>query len=248
VINVISAEMGKMRTARSSLVLILVAIGVPLIFAVLTSLFGDYSEGKPAGVDLISGSGFFAAIFTLIIGILAITGEMRHGSIAPSLLVTPVRERLLLAKLAAIVLICSLIGALAVGGSLGIAAILGPGKGFELGLSGGEVLRAIGSSAVVAALFGAIGLGVGSLLRNQAGAIVAVLIWLFVLDSLLVGLFSSLEPYSLTASVDPALGAGTANGTTDPVSQGHGLVVIAAYATVLVAAGTTLFRRVEITG
>lgn len=247
-INVIAAELSKLRTARSSFVMILTAVGIALAFGLLGSLLGDYANNQAAGEDLISSGGFFAAIFALIIGVLAITGEMRHGSIAPSLLVTPVRERLIAAKLVAVVIVCGLIGALSVGGCLAIGAILGPSQGFGLALSGGEVLRAIGAGALVAALFGAIGLGVGALIRNQAGAIVAVLIWLFVIDSLLVGLFSSLETYSLTGAIDPALGAGSVSGSDSSISQAHGLVVIAAYGLALFTAGTALFRRVEITG
>lgn len=247
-INVISAELSKLRTARSSLVMILTAVGIALAFGLLGSLLGDYANNQAAGEDLISSGGFFAAIFTLIIGVLAITGEMRHGSIAPSLLVTPVRERLIAAKLVAVLIVCGLIGTLSVGGCLAIGAILGPSQGFDLGLSGGELLGAIGAGALVAALFGAIGLGVGALIRNQAGAIVVVLIWLFVIDGLLVALFSSLEPYSLTGAIDPALGAATASESDNPVSQAHGLLAIAAYALALFAAGTALFRRVEITG
>jgi ABC-2 type transport system permease protein len=254
VINVISAELSKMRTARSSFVMIVIAIGIPLLFGVLGSLFGDFSSNpdspgaKVAGTDLISSGVFFSSMFTLIMGVLSFTSEMRHGSIAPSLLVTPIRERLIGGKLVAVVLTSAVIGALAVGGNLAIGAILGPSQGFELGLSGGEIAGAIAASALVAALFGTIGLGVGTLVRNQAGSIVTVLIWLFVLDSLLVGLFSSLDPYSLTSAIDPAAGAGGADGTSDPMSQGHALIVIGAYAGVLFAAGAALFRRVDITG
>ena len=37
--------------------------------------------------------------FTLLLGILAVTSEFRHGTITPSLLVVPNRTTLMLAKL-----------------------------------------------------------------------------------------------------------------------------------------------------
>lgn len=245
-INVISAELSKLRTARSNLIMCIVAVGLSLAFALLVTLAHKHSEG-PAGEALISAAGF-SVLFTLILGVLTIAGEMRHGSIAPALLVTPVRERLMAGKLAAVLLVCGALGALSIGGGLAIGALLGPGQGLTLGLSSGEVLRAIGSGALVAALMATIGLGVGALLRNQAGAIVLVLVWLFFVDPLLSGLFAGFKPLSLTEALNPAIGAPSESGSDDPPSQAQALGLIAAYAFGLLAAGTAVFRRVEITG
>jgi ABC-2 type transport system permease protein len=242
VTGVIAAELLKLRTARSNVVLAIAGTGLAILISLLTVLF----DGTPTADVLISDAQF-CVLFTLILGAMSIAGEMRHGSIAPSLLVTPSRARLLIGKLAAIVIVSAVIGALAFGGSLVAGALLLPGQGFDLGLSTGEVIKDTVSGAAVAALYGVMGLGVGALIRNQTGAIIVLLITLFFVDPLAGSLISDYDPYSLGAVLSSATGAPGQGPANDPLAQGTALALQLGYSALLFAVGLVTFNRVDIT-
>jgi ABC-2 type transport system permease protein len=189
----------------------------------------------------------FCVLFTLILGAMSIAGEVRHGSIAPSLLVTPSRTELLLGKLAALVMVGAVIGALAFGCSLLAGALLLPRQGLFFDLSSGEVIKDIASGAAIAALYAVMGLGVGALLRNQTGAIIVLLIALFFVDPLVASLWNHYGPYSLGAVLSSATGAPGQGPSDDPVAQGTALALQFGYSTLLFLIGLFAFNRVDIT-
>jgi hypothetical protein len=97
---------------------------------------------------------------------------------------------------------------------------------------------------VLAVLWGSIGVGVGSLIRNQAGAIVAVFVWLFFLEpisSLISDTAADYEPGRLRMAF---LEVG--DDTVDVAVATAGFVT-ALYAVALVAAGTAVTLRRDIT-
>jgi ABC-2 type transport system permease protein len=242
VTGVIASELLKLRTARSNVILALSGTGLALVISLLTILFDD-----SAGADVLISDAQFCVLFTLILGAMSIAGEVRHGSIAPSLLVTPSRTELLLGKLAAIVIASAVIGIVAFGGSLILGAALLPGQGLDFGLSTGEVIKDTASGAAIAALYGIMGLGVGALLRNQTGAIIVLLIVLFFVDPLVASLWKHYGPYSLGAVLSSATGAPGQGPSDEPVAQGTALALQLGYSTVLFVIGLLTFRRVDIT-
>ncbi|MDX6616373.1 MAG: type transport system permease protein [Solirubrobacterales bacterium] len=240
--GVISSELLKLRTARSNVVLAVAGVGLSILIALLTILF----DGSPTADVLISDAQI-CVLFTLILGAMSIAGEVRHGSIAPSLLVTPSRTGLLLGKLVAIVILSALMGALAFGGSLIAGALLLPGQGFELGLSTGQVIRDTASGAAVAALYGVMGLGVGGLIRNQTGAIIVLLITLFFIDPLAASLISKYNEYSLGAVLTSATGAPGQGPSDHPIAQGAALALQLGYSALLFVIGLVALNRADIT-
>jgi ABC-2 type transport system permease protein len=242
VTGVIASELLKLRTARSNVVLALSGTGLALVISLLTILFDD-----SANTDVLISDAQFCVLFTLILGAMSIAGEVRHGSIAPSLLVTPSRTELLLGKLAAIVIVSAVIGAIAFGGSLILGAALLPGQGFDFGLSTSEVIQDTAAGALIAALYGVMGLGVGALLRNQTGAIIVLLIVLFFVDPLVASLWKHYGPYSLGAVLSSATGAPGQGPSDDPVAQSTALALQLGYSALLFVVGLLAFRRVDIT-
>ena len=119
-----------------------------------------------------SSSARSCSAFALVIGILAVTNEFRHGTITPTLLVMPDRTQLMLAKLVAV---------LAAWRSARLRRrpdhrrlsrrSSAPLRDFE---TGGTVLGWSSAGRVATALYAALGLGLGALVRNQVGAIVGV--------------------------------------------------------------------------
>ena len=95
----LSSELLKLRTTRTAFgflvatVLLTVGIGAAT-FATITV------TGKEDLEDALAGAGFVSALL-LVLGIVAATGEYRHGTITSSLLASPVRTRFLSAKVLA---------------------------------------------------------------------------------------------------------------------------------------------------
>jgi ABC-2 type transport system permease protein len=242
VTGVIASELLKLRTARSNVILAAAGVGLAVLISLLTILF----DSNPTA-DILISDAQFCVLFTLILGAMSIAGEVRHGSIAPSLLVTPSRTELLLGKLAALVMVGAAIGVLAFGGSLVAGAALLPGQGFDLGLSSGEVIKDIASGAAIAALYGVMGLGVGALFRNQTGAIIVLLVTLFFVDPLAASLISKYNDYSLGAVLASATGAPGQGPADNPVAQSTALALQLGYSSLLFLIGLFAFNRVDIT-
>lgn len=135
-----------------------------------------------------------------------VTSEYRYGTIRPTFLFTPIRSRVLGAKLAAGVLAGVVFGI--VGGVLGFAigyACLA-GRGIDYELSGGQTTLLLLGTVAGSALWGAIGVAVGALVRNQVGAIIGLLAWGFVVENLLFGLVPSVGRFGPTHAGDALIG------------------------------------------
>ena len=124
-------------------------------------------------------------VFALMIGVLAVTTEFRHGTITPSLLVVPNRIRLMAAKLAAVAVDRRRrIGVVSTGLLIGIVSFFGSVRDFD---TSGDKLAMFVGGTLAAALFAALGIGLGALVRNQVGAIVGPLVYIFLLEPLIGG-------------------------------------------------------------
>ena len=111
----IAAEWFKLRTTRTSWAVILGSLGLVVLISVIGALAGDFDSGDDdAGRDLLQISGL-VQIFALVLGILSVATEFRHGTVTPSLLAVPDRARLILAKLVTAIVAGALLGLVATG-------------------------------------------------------------------------------------------------------------------------------------
>ena len=100
----------------------------------------------------------------------------------------------------------------------------------------------------MAALYAALGVGLGALIRNQVGAIIGALVYMLMLESL-VGLIPGIR------DVLPKYGVGgtrrrsglDAETATDYLAQVPGGLVLAGYIAVLLIAGIVVMRRRDVT-
>jgi hypothetical protein len=93
------------------------------------------------------------------------------------------------------------------------------------------------------ALRGAFGVGLGAILRNQVGAVIALLAWDFVVDSLLFGLAPSVGRFMPTAAADALMGLKTAH----LLSPATGGAVLLAWTAALALIGLMLTLRRDVT-
>ena len=156
--------------------------------------------------DLLGIAGL-AQVFALVLGILAVTTEFRHGTITPSLLVVPDRvaaDRWPSSAPAWPPASRSGWWRPACAAAIG-AAILNA-RGIDTGLDGSQLTKLIVGGTVATALFAALGVGVGAIVRNQVGAVVGTLVYLFVLENLLQIIKASGTRWPSTASPASARG------------------------------------------
>ena len=247
----IRSELLKLRTARSFIVLTLLGIGLAAAITVANSLATDYSHlthgRSEPGVDQIS-TATFVLFFSLMLGVVSVTTEYRHGSIASTLLVEPNRRRLLAAKLVAASIAGALLGLATAAICLGIGAALLPGRGFSLGLDGKLVAELLAGMTVAGALMAAIGVGVGAAVRKQTAAVVGIIVYLLLVEPLVTEVaVKSLERFSIGNALAQLTSTARLNGLDHAFGQVTGGLLLAGYAVVVVLAGAIVIQTRDVT-
>jgi ABC-2 type transport system permease protein len=230
----------KLRTIRGPWLLLAAALVLVVLGAggllINNPLDQRTQHGAVAHLGLVS-------MFPLLLGILAVSAEYRHRTITDTYLSTPKRSRVIAAKLGVYTLAgigYGVLGALTVTAT---TAIWFAAKGAHFDWSDTEFWRILGGGVLWNAAFAAIGVGVGALIRNMAGAIIAALAWLTLVEGLVGQLVGSDLSRWLPLSAGTALGR-----IPDAVRNGlpqwaAGLLLVGYAAAFAVAALTTSVRR-----
>ena len=179
--RLVHSELLKLRTTRTARVLLtLAAAGTAALVAIVLLLAGR--PGQPAlGPDALRLLVLVPAqpltLAALVLGVLGMAGELRHGTATSTFLVTPKRGRVVAAKLAA----AAVTGlAMAAASSAAVLAVGLPwlrAKAIEVAIADAGVAARVAGLAVAVALYAVLGTGLGALLRNQVAAVVVGLLW-----------------------------------------------------------------------
>ena len=251
----IRSELLKLRTARTFIVLMGLGLFLSILISVLTAALADYSHLSPGDatpvVDAISNASVIL-FFLLMLGVLSITTEFRHGSIAATLLVEPDRRRLLAAKAIAASAVGALIGLFGAGLSLLIYAAILPGRSLSLDTAATQVIELIAGMTAAGALMTALGVGVGALVRKQTPAIVGVLVYLFLIEPIVTGvvLKSAEVRFSLSAAIAELTGTTAAagvNGLDHAFGQLPGGLVLFVWTALFAVIGGAVMRARDVT-
>jgi ABC-2 type transport system permease protein len=243
----IRSELLKLRTTRTFFGIVGAALLIVGLIAAAAAAAGDFGRGDRPGVDLLD-VGTVAPYFALILGVLAVSTEFRHGTITPTLLAIPSRGRLVGAKLLAHLGAGALFGLAAYGLAAALALPILSARGVDTGLTADQAFEMIAGGTAATALATAFGVGVGAVVRNQVGAVIAVLVYLFMGEPLLMLIPSvgpAIEDYGLH-SVLASLAASPGE-SSDELSQVTGGLLLAGYVAVLIAAGVALLRNRDVT-
>jgi ABC-2 type transport system permease protein len=247
--RLVTAEIFKLRTTRTFYGVVGGALGLVLLIVVVASATATWQPDDTPMRDLLGISGF-AQVFALVLGILAVTSEFRFGTITPSLLVVPDRVKLTLAKLGASLAVGVALGLAATGLAAAVGAAILNARGIDTGLSGSQVTKMIVGGIVATALYAALGVGVGAIVRNQVGAIVGTLVYLFVLENLLQiikALRDPLAKYGFGGVGQGLTGTGDAAADHPPLGQVSAGLVLAGYCAIFLIAGIAMMKRRDIT-
>ena len=243
----VSAELLKLRTTRAW-------IGYVVALFLLSGIAAASLAGGAAAFeidspeyqrDLVSTS-VAAGFIALLVGITLVTVEWRHGTVTRTILVTPRRARVLVAKQIAGFLVGVVLAVLAVVVVLAVAipVLSGEGGGFVLDAA---MMGRIGWVVLAAALAGAFGVGVGALLKSQTFALVAAIVWTLVLEPLLRALLELAEREG-AADFLPGQALGALDGSVeDALSPAAGGIVGLAYVVGFGVLGWLRLERSDIT-
>jgi hypothetical protein len=146
------------------------------------------------------------------------------------------------AKLATSALAGLLLGVLAAGLAIGIGSAVLAGRGISFSLGGGDVAQVALGTVAGAALWGAIGVGLGTIIRNQVGGVIALLSWIFVVESLLFGLVPAVGRWLPAHAHDALMGLTTSH----LVSPAAGAAVLIVWTATLGFVGLGLIGRRDV--
>jgi ABC-type transport system involved in multi-copper enzyme maturation permease subunit len=187
-----------------------------------------------------------AALFAALLGALSITSEHRHGTIRPTFLATPRRERVIAAKAAVSALAGLGVGLLAAALTAGVEAAGLAARGVHIALDAGEYAQLLAGGALAGALFAAIGVGVGAVVRNQVPALVGLCVWLLFVEPLLLGDVPSAAKFAPEASAGAIAGAIQSQISDSLVAPALGVLLLVVYAALAGAAGAIAITRRDV--
>lgn len=182
------AELLKHRSTSTNLGLFLAMLGLVLLAVLLhgVALPADRLEGGSDQVQVFRFGSLLGALFAGLVGAMSITGEIRHGTIRPTFLITPRRGRVVAAKIVAGAVVGIVFGLVAVGVAVGAGSAALAARGIPITLDGSDYTLMPAGGIAAAALWAPLGLGLGALLRNQVATLVAIFLWLFFIENLLI--------------------------------------------------------------
>jgi ABC-2 type transport system permease protein len=246
VLPMIHSEFRKLATVRGPWLLL--AAGPLIVVAGVTGLVESGGNvNNPAVQSQALAHVGLAAMLTLIFGILAVAGEYRHATITDTYLSFPRRGRLVAAKLAVYALVGAAAGLLSSLAALAVTAGWWAAKGGIFHLSAADTWRTLLGGVAANVAFAAIGVGVGALVRNLAGAIAATLAWIALIEGIAGQLLGSGLARWLPFYASEALDRANLTTATRLLPQWAGGLVLLGYATAFAAAAVLVTLRRDVT-
>ncbi|MGB3828218.1 MAG: ABC transporter permease [Ornithinimicrobium sp.] len=234
-IRLVRTEVLKYTTTRMVWGMALAMFLLGAIFAAITAAFLIYGSFEIGGQDVkattiiepltlarmvYTGGIQIGYLLALVIGVLNIGGEFRHKTVSGTFLATPVRSKVIGAKVLALVVIATgnaivhLLGCLIGGGVLLFI------NDFALFPEPLQLLRTFVMVALVLALWMLMGLGVGVLIPNQVAALFVAVAAAWIVEPLLGFLLTLTDWGSEVGRYFPSQATATTLGVFDNVDPG----------------------------
>jgi ABC-2 type transport system permease protein len=242
------AELFKQRSTRTGLGLFAAMLGLVLLVVLLHGVglaAGNFDSASKQLTVLFGWGEVLGALFAALLGALSITGEIRHGTIRPTFLVTPRRRRVVAAKIWASMLLGAGFGLVAGALAAGVGTAALKARGIDIRLNSGDYILLVMGGAAATALWAAIGVGVGAVVRNQVPVLVGICAWLLFFENLLVGDIAGVGGFGrlLPGAVAKAI-SGQDPDTLLAPAVGLGLLVL--YSAAAAVAGTLATSRRDV--
>lgn len=256
----IRSELLKVSTTKLWWILLLGMVVFSAGYTALVVLAGLFAPMSPLNLE---SPGTVKSVYNLTvtvayfiplsIGVIVVTQEYRHRTIGQTLLAQPNRWIAYGAKVLTGFAFALLYGVVTIGVCISVAALLLTLNGESTHLITGQVQSTVFSSVGVLALWGAIGAGVGALLRNQVAAIIGVVVVAQFMEPILRMITAAVDRQEMAVLLpggasDTAVGGTLYSSVAEQVDQSPaiGLLVLVGYAVVFAVVGGLRFARYEV--
>ena len=246
-IGVLKSELFKLRTTRATKIVAICAVVLPANIFGLTSLFA-FTNGE-VGDSLVSMVGNFAPLTGLllgVVGVLCATQEYSQGTIRITLVATPNRLQVFVAKLLTTLVVSVASALMMLLLCLLPSALILSFRDVEFVTIGSDI-RVLLSAVILSAFLPILGLSLGLIFKSSPGAISALLLWPTILEGMVFGLLSLAFKDSNVFKFAPIQGNGfklvSTFFTVDENSWLTSLMYFSAFVSIFVVLGAVLFTR-----
>jgi ABC-2 type transport system permease protein len=185
----ITTEIFKLRTSRSTWGFLLGGLALGALLGAATSATAGEDAAAALGtadsMANVLGVSALPGVIMLILGILMTAGEYQHRTITQTFLTTPVRGRVMGAKLAALALVGPVVAATVMSAAFLAALPRLLTAADTIDVFNAEVAQTVGGNLVSAVLLGVLGASLGAVLRNQLATVILVVGWSLVGEGIL---------------------------------------------------------------
>ena len=246
-IGVLKSELFKLRTTRATKIVVICSVVLPAIIFSLTSMFA-FSNGE-VGDSLASMVGNFAPLTGLLLGVVGVlcsTQEYSQGTIRITLVATPNRLKVFVAKLLTTLVVSIASALLMLLLCLLPSQVILSTRNVTFELIGSDI-RVLFSAVILSAFLSILGLSLGLIFKSSPGAISALLLWPTILEGMVFGLLSVAFDNNMMKFA-PVQGNGfrliaTYVGTDEGNSWLVSLTYFSAFVAVFAVLGAVLFTR-----
>lgn len=246
-IRLFRAELIKLRTTQVWFWLLVATLGLGAL-----TIIGPIASNRDlasSDVPQLFGNAATAYIAVFVLGVLILTTEYRYQTITPTLLTTPRRWQVVLAKGLTMVVVGAVYALATVLIQVAIGIPWLAARGVDIAATGPDgVVVPVVKAFVVVVLYGLLGFGFGALARNQIVGVVVGVIYVVVLENLVVAIPGVKHAFPYL----PGGGAAAIGGTeringVDLLPLWGGVAILVGWTVVLVVAGLSTSLRRDIT-
>jgi ABC-2 type transport system permease protein len=179
----VAAELLKLRLTRATwgfvaAAVVLAAVRMALVVLSAGTAAG-VSRGTTTATTTLIGAAGLGTVVLLLLGATAMAGEFQHATITATLLNTPNRRSVVLAKFIAYAIAGAVVSTALVAGALAVALATGLAGPLQV-----TVLQPAAATIAGGVFLTSLGVGAGLLIHNQTVALATPLVWLVVVEPL----------------------------------------------------------------
>jgi ABC-2 type transport system permease protein len=254
-IALIRSEFRKVLSTKLLLILSLSALAFMLLQIFLSVLLtppgfeGTNRLMEPAYIKTVIASAGSASVFLLILGIVAMSGEYRNQTITSTFLATPIRWRVMVAKMATFAILAFAL-ALVLWFIAAITTMLLLGTQDSAPFEWSAAFEILAGTLIGLVLYAILGVAIGSLITSQVAAVVIALVFSFVVEPLITVFFLSVGKWMPGNALNAILqtgGGGPESNASDLLGVVAGVAVLVGYTLVFAIAAALTTNKRDIT-
>jgi ABC-2 type transport system permease protein len=251
--GVVHSEWIKLRTIRSTVwlyvALLVVSLGLAALMAGSLSLGGGTLRASDQAHLAVTASVFgvfFGQLIVAVLGVLTMSGEYSTGMIRSTLTAVPRRLPVLFSKAVVLFLVTFVVGIVSDFSAFFVAQPLLAAKGVDASVADPRVFVPLLGGGLYLGLVAVFALGLGTVLRNNAGGITVVLGILLLLPTVLEMIPGTWTQQTIPSYLISAAGInmlGITSFSTVLLKPWQDLLIVVGWVLVWGAAGAVLLKR-----